>query len=63
VNLTNNLHLVREVKNAWSYISTPTIHLHGVVLSLSTEATLRSVLLMVLKFRNYEILQSNFFHM
>jgi hypothetical protein len=31
-----------EVKNAWSYTSTPTIRLHGVVLSKSTGTNLPS---------------------
>jgi hypothetical protein len=32
--LTTHLHLVPMSKNAWSYTSTPPIHLYGVVLSL-----------------------------
>jgi hypothetical protein len=31
--MTHHLHLVPRSKNAWSYISTPPIRLHGVVLS------------------------------
>jgi len=33
VKLTTDLHLVQRSKNAWSYTSTPLIHLHGVALS------------------------------
>jgi len=33
VELTTHLHLVPRSKNEWSYISTPPIRLHGVVLS------------------------------
>jgi hypothetical protein len=40
VKLTTNLHPSAEVKNAWSYTSTPPIRLHGVVLSRSTRTTL-----------------------
>jgi hypothetical protein len=32
VKLTTHLHLVPRSKNAWSYTSTPRIHLHGMVL-------------------------------
>jgi hypothetical protein len=35
--LTTLLHLVRRLKNEWSYTSTPTIRLYGVVLSYTTE--------------------------
>jgi hypothetical protein len=34
VNLTTHLHLVPRSKNAWSYTTTPPIHLHGGVFSL-----------------------------
>jgi hypothetical protein len=33
VKLTIHLHLVQEIKNAWSYTSTPPIRLHGMVLN------------------------------
>jgi hypothetical protein len=33
VKLTTHLHLVPRSKNEWSYISTPLVRLHGVVLS------------------------------
>jgi len=33
VKLTTHIHLVPRTKNAWSYTSTPPIHLNGVVLS------------------------------
>jgi hypothetical protein len=40
VKLTAHLHLVPRSKNEWSYNSTPSIRLHGVVLSKSTGTTL-----------------------
>jgi hypothetical protein len=33
VKLTTHPHLVPRSKNAWSYTSTPPIHIHGMVLS------------------------------
>jgi hypothetical protein len=33
VKLTTHLHLVQRSKNAWSYTSTPSMYLRGVLLS------------------------------
>jgi hypothetical protein len=32
VKLTTHLHVVQRSKNEWRYTSTPSIHLHGMVL-------------------------------
>jgi len=40
VKLTTHFHLVPRSKNVWSYISTLTIRLHGVVHSYNTGTTL-----------------------
>jgi len=39
VKLTTHLQIVPRSKNAWSYTSTPTILLHGLVLSLKITGT------------------------